>query len=428
MPDRLTNPDACATRGRTCYGRVRPTYGDSEAATPRRDATTFRGPAKNVREAFGSDRPYAVQPRGSLAGYAPPDVARAWQRQHPPATRVQKTHPHYSLTCKCSPTRRHALLDFDIEALLRRKLEADRRPPDGKLHASGDLIGSLRHSQLKIAGAPTVQSDIVGDVRLRTGTLIHTDFERIFRGKPVMLEVKLDDYLPEGWSGTSDYVIWNFERRAFVLGDLKTVKAEALPWILKEGVKDSHQHQLTAYYRALRKMGIPLLEGYGVLYLPITQDVREPVQPTWQEATPLPDDYMDELMSSRWAAAQAYLSSIGGGKSNKRFLTDELAPVQERVWKTYWNKSASKAKGVDTPGVEAKLVPDWSTTYCEFPSDLCNCRSQRPEKAGTWFAGPEGVTFTPSRGKEGMVVDSDPRIRPSDKQIADLKAAYAAAS
>jgi hypothetical protein len=321
--------------------------------------------------------------------------------------------------------RRHALLDFDIESLLRRKLEADRRPPDGKLHASGDLIGSLRHSQLKLAGAPTVESDIVGDVRLRTGTLIHNDFERIFRGKPVMLEVKLDEYLPEGWSGTSDYVIWNRERRAFVLGDLKTVKAEALPWILKEGVKDSHMHQLSAYWYALRKMGIPLIEGYGVLYLPITQDVREPVQPTWQEGTPLDEAYMDTLMASRWNAAQAYLASIKGGKSNKRFLTAELADVQERELKAYWNKAASKAGKKETPGVEVKLVPNWSSTYCEFPTDLCDCRLQKPEKLGTWMATAEGVVFTPSRGKEGMYDPADPAGQPSPKQVTDLKEAFA---
>src|SRR5215213_2274771 len=114
------------------------------------------------------------------------------------------------------------MLDFDVEALLRRRLEADRRPADGLLHCSGDLIGSLRHAQLRAAGAPTVISDIVGDTRMRIGTLTHTDFERIFRGKPVMLEVALEDYLPTGWTGTCDWIAWNTERKAFVLGDLKT--------------------------------------------------------------------------------------------------------------------------------------------------------------------------------------------------------------
>ena len=283
-------------------------------------------------------------------------------------------------------------------------------------------------------------SDIVGDTRLRLGTLMHTDFERIFRGKPVMLEVNLTPFLPEGWAGTADHVIWNVERKAFVLSDLKTAKAEAMPWVLKEGVKDSHQHQLSAYWYALRKMGIPLIHGYGVLYLPITQDVREPVQPSWQEATPLDETYMQRLMAERWLETKEYLAAVGDaslparGRQDARavYLNDALAPVQEREFRTYWNKAASKAGGKETPGVEVKLVPNWSTTYCDYPDELCDCRHQRPEKIGTWLAGPEGVTFTFSRGKEetveGDVCAFLTTHSPSVAQVKSLKEAYVASS
>lgn len=318
------------------------------------------------------------------------------------------------------------LLDFDVEALLRAKIARDRRPPDGKLHASGDLVGSLRHAQLRAAGAPTVVSDIVADVRMRTGTLIHHDFERIFRGRPVMLEVKLDEYMPTGWSGTADWIAWNAERKAFVLGDLKTAKAEGIPWIIRDGIKDSHQHQLSAYWYALRKMGLPLVRGYAVMYLPITQDVREPVQPTLQEADPLPEDYMMELMADRWGQTSAYLLEVAQAlesevKGTERFLQPSLAPVQEREIRTYWNKAVSKAKGVETPGVEVKLVPNWSTSYCDYPNELCDCRTQKPEKLGHWMAVDEGVVFTASRGKQGLYDPADPVGHPSSKQIKELK-------
>jgi hypothetical protein len=270
----------------------------------------------------------------------------------------------------------------------------------------------------------------VGETRLRTGTLLHHDFERIFRGLPVMLEVKLDEYLPPGWSGTADWIAWNAEKKAFVLGDLKTCKAEALPWILKEGIKESHQHQLSSYWYALRNMGIPLVQGYGVFYLPITQDVREPVQPTWQEATPLDEGYMRDLMAARWARTSEYLLSIEADTRRNpgplgKFITPELEPVQERELRPYWNKAASKAGGKETPGVEVKLVPNWSTTYCEYDVKLCNCRLQKPEKLGTWMATEQGVVFTPSRTKEGKYDPADPVGHPSAKQVKELKAHYA---
>ena len=255
--------------------------------------------------------------------------------------------------------------------------------------------------------------------------MIHHDFEKIFRGRPVMLEVKLDPWLPEGWSGTCDWVVWNPERKAFVLGDLKTAKAEAMPWVLKEGVKESHQHQLSLYWYALRDMGIPLIHGYGVFYLPITQNERENVQPSWQEATPLPEEYMRALAAERWELTQAYLEAA---QKAQRFLVDELAPVQPLELRTYWNKAASKAKGKETPGVEVKLVPNWSTNYCDYPNELCDCSLQKPEKLGTWFAGEEGVTFRPSRGKEGRYDPADPAGHPSPKQVKDLKEAFASGS
>jgi len=59
-------------------------------------------------------------------------------------------------------------------SLLNNTLRGDRRPPDGKLHPSGDLIGSLRHAQLRAAGAPTIESEIVSDTRLMTGTQWHS--------------------------------------------------------------------------------------------------------------------------------------------------------------------------------------------------------------------------------------------------------------
>ena len=58
-----------------------------------------------------------------------------------------------------------------------------------------------------------------------TGTLWHGwAHEALVRtGMPFMQEVKLDRWLPEGWSGTADWVFWNADLGGFVLGDMKTM-------------------------------------------------------------------------------------------------------------------------------------------------------------------------------------------------------------
>lgn len=75
-----------------------------------------------------------------------------------------------------------------------------RRPPDGLLHASGDLVGSLRDAQLRAAGAPMRPFSVADEVVLMTGTLWHTwANEALLAARlPVMQEVKLDRWLPEG--------------------------------------------------------------------------------------------------------------------------------------------------------------------------------------------------------------------------------------
>jgi hypothetical protein len=63
-----------------------------------------------------------------------------------------------------------------------------------------------------------------------TGTLWHGwAHEALVRtGMPFMQEVKLDRWLPEGWSGTADWVFWNADLGGFVLGDMKTIKGDGV--------------------------------------------------------------------------------------------------------------------------------------------------------------------------------------------------------
>jgi len=281
------------------------------------------------------------------------------------------------------------VLHFDPVELLERQLADDRRPPDGLLHPSGDLIGSLRHAQLRAAGAPTVASEIVSDVRMMTGTMWHSFFEATFRRAklPVMTEVKLDRWLPEGWSGTADWLMWSDEYKAFVLGDLKTIKGEGMPYVERDGIKDEHLWQLSAYWYAAEAMGIPLVKAFVVLYLPQNVPTDANVSPLIAEGRPLDRELVLGTMVDRWNQTKAYLKVVEAAKARfmsqtpvhpgealNAYLNKYLAPEQERVQILRWNGK----QGV----YDVKLAPHWSTAYCPYPSGLCACSEQGTNKIG----------------------------------------------
>lgn len=291
-----------------------------------------------------------------------------------------------------------------------RKLAAENRPADGKLHPSGDLLGSLRHSQLRAAGAPTIEEDLVSAVRLMTGTMWHSYFESIFRGLPVMAEVKLDKWLPEGWSGTADWVIWDDERGGFVLGDLKTLKGEGIPWIRKKGIKEEHQWQVSAYWYALYEAGLPLVDEYIVYYLPQNQVFERgglaDVRPLTLTGKPITEKLLTHVMNDRWNKTEQYLAHIPGIRYSltpspeaikayapEQLVNKFLAPVQPRVVK--------RKKNYQNGNTDVILVPHWSATYCPYPTELCDCREQGQTKIGHYDQ--EGV-YVPRRGYE----DYDP--------------------
>jgi hypothetical protein len=321
------------------------------------------------------------------------------------------------------------MLHFDPTSVLRKKLAADRRPPDGKLHPSGDLIGSLRHAQLRAAGAPTIESQIVSDIRLMSGTMWHKYFEDLLAesGHTVRTETKLDKFLPTGWSGTADWIIHNPEIDAYVLGDLKTIKGEGLKWVLKDGMKDEHMWQLSAYWYALEKAalayGEKLVKGFVVLYLPQNVPVDNPdIEPVLMEGEPLDRDLVLGVMNDRWAITESYLNEIsveGASRGHSSpaeceqdvFLNEFLAEPMEREQRVLWNKGQSV--------FDVKLVPHWSCSYCPYPNELCDCSEQGVTKIGAYDL--DGV-YTPRKAFEDIEV----AVAPTYKDIAKKKEELAA--
>ena len=254
------------------------------------------------------------------------------------------------------------------------------------------MVGSLRHVMLRMAGAPEKQNDIVTDTILEIGTLMHKRIAEAFvaLGLPFMQEVKLNQWLPDGWGGTADWIFYHPQYEAFVLGDLKTTTGEGIPFVAREGIKESHHHQLSAYWHALAHMGLPMVKGVGVLYLPKNRAKNTKTEPLLVEAEPLEAEYLDSLMRERREAVDVYLFDVlmanQSPASEPEFLVDSLAPPQDRVLKVVWNRDK----------YDVKLVPHWSAQFCPYDDDLCDCDQQGETKVGEYTR--DG--YTPRKGYE----------------------------
>lgn len=312
---------------------------------------------------------------------------------------------------------------IDLVAIIEKGLTDGHRPPDGLLHASSDLVGSLRHSQLRLVGAPELERDITSDIRLQTGTMWHSYIGSLLvsSGAPVLQEVNLTPWMPEGWSGTADWLFFDPEYEAFALKDLKTTKGESMKFKTSGGMSTEHHHQISLYWHALVSAGFPMLDYVEVLYLPMNTVSGEDVKPEIIRAKPLDFDYMADLANARWKICKEYADFHALGTSDD--LTEGLAPIMPRVQKLVWDSKASHWN--------VNLVPHWTAQFCPFPDELCNCNTQpKSEKIGhwTWYDDPEhgqaGLQWeprTPSgkipRGGDGMAPEVEPDAREIKRRL-----------
>jgi len=256
-----------------------------------------------------------------------------------------------------------------------------------------------------------------------TGTMWHRFLGDMLvgSGAAYMQEVNVTPGLPEGWSGTADAVFWDQECGGFVLADFKTIKGEGMKWVLKEGAKEEHIWQGSAYWHALYDMRLPLVKGFAVWYLPQndTTERDELIEPTLMECDPLPRDLVFGVMEDRWQACQEYLNErIDGLTVQQRhmvsghddaptdltwiFHTDKLAPEMSRVQKVYWNGKQSV--------FDVKLVPHWSSQFCPYPTELCACSEQGSNKIGHYAYVDGDWHYEPRKDYE----DELPMVEPSN--------------
>lgn len=300
------------------------------------------------------------------------------------------------------------LLPIDLGELFHQELLKNRRSNDFLAHPSSHLSGSLRHAQLDIAGAPKRQSELLSEITLFTGTMWHEWMHDRLRaaGVPYMAEVNLTPWLPQGWSGTADALVWNPELKAFVLIDFKTQRGEGMKFIRRDGAKKEHVAQASAYWHAAKKMGIPLVKQVGILYWPKndTRSKDELIEPLLVDFEPLAAKPLHAEMAQRWGRISEYVTSLdfdpteGGIRPLPAWVTDALEPVQEREQRIFYEKT----DGTWT----VKLMPHWSAAYCPFPEELCDCSTQGQTKIGIYDT--DG-TYYPRSGFE----DIEPAVAPT---------------
>lgn len=219
----------------------------------------------------------------------------------------------------------------------------------------------------------------------------HRWFNRKFidQGMPVINEMRLTNWLPEGWSGIADWLVWDTDKRAFTLADLKTIKGEGLKW-LRGKPKEEHVWQLSAYYHALKEAKFPLVREFMVIYLPMNDVPSEEISPKIMNCTPLPKDVVWPIMEEKWARAKEYLATV----DKEQYVTDKLAEPTGRIQRLF--RSGTK--------YDLKLIPHWTSMFCPYDNSLCDCNTGGTNKIGEYRDG----EYYPRKGYE----DIEPEIKP----------------
>lgn len=301
------------------------------------------------------------------------------------------------------------LLPFDFAEFIHEELVRERRAPDHLLHPSSHLEGSLRHAQLDVAGAPKVRSEVTSEITLMTGTLWHEWMHAKLRknGLMYMAEVNMTPWLPLGWAGTLDALFWDARVGRAVLVDFKTQKGEGMRFVQRDGAKEAHRIQTSIYWHAAKATKLPLAKRIGVLYIPKndTRNKDEVIEPLMVDFDPIPEAELFGDMARRKEAVDGYLESLPDDDPELDpiyrpigdWITDALAPVQEREQRVFFDKL--------TGGYELKLMPHWSTAYCPYADELCDCSSQSTNKIGIFD--PSGEYF-PRTGYEDVLPEVTP--------------------
>lgn len=230
-------------------------------------------------------------------------------------------------------------------------------------------------------------------INMQTGTLWHKQVEQWLKKDKnrwwelVASEVDLTPYLPNGWTGTADWVFYDKEADHCILGDLKTIKPEAVQHL--SGIKDDHLAQLSCYNYGLTKAGYTMAPELFVFYLPKNKIWTADVKP--QQLSSVPIENIDVIMYSIKKNVDGFVSGV-----------TKLAPMPDPVYKHSYNKLMNV--------FDVKQYPDWREAYtCPFDETLCPRTPIR--KVGHWNSSRKWVTKYAEHKNRRYPVPSDAEFR-----------------
>lgn len=292
----------------------------------------------------------------------------------------------------------HPALDKIIyDALL-----ADRRPPTGKLHCSSASWQPLRFTQLSMV-MPQSEDDYGSLMTMKIGTLTHDWLEGILyddsdlnllgpEWEVVATEWDLTPYLPDKWTGTADYVFVHKPTDTVVVGDLKTIKPEAVAY-LGNRPKPEHVTQVSCYHAAVQKWidkdieempGTTLHPDIFVCYAPKSKDSRQQtILPTIKTATA--ETNVIARMHTISFAVDKYVAEVERtGELDNQFL----APMPEMVLKISWNKVQAVWDVVAREGWETEYIGSQYPEYLVPRRPSCKVGHYSPDG---WYVPRKGI-------------------------------------
>lgn len=269
----------------------------------------------------------------------------------------------------------------NLPDVIHKALLADRRPPTGLLHCSSASWQPLRFTQLG-AIIPEDETDFGSLITMKLGTLTHEWFEKYVTETAsnafgddwdlIDTEIDLTTSLPEGWTGTADYLLLHAPSGMYAVTDLKTSKPEALAYLNGEP-KESHWIQVSCYHAALSAEYV-LDPDISICYLPKGKTARqETVLPVMVSKTAMPKQQIFSRLEEIKMRTDQYVAEY---ERTNDPLNKYLAPMPEGELKVSWNKAQNV--------FDVVLRPHWTETFIgsRFGEELCPVTSSA--KMGSW--------------------------------------------
>lgn len=223
---------------------------------------------------------------------------------------------------------------------------------------------------------PEDETDFGSLITMKLGTLTHQWLENLLMWdrmgfKPELMmgtdwllkysEMDLTHLLPEGWTGTCDYLFQHEPTATYAVSDLKTSKPEALAYLNGEP-KESHWIQVSCYHAALSAEYV-LDPDISICYLPKGKTAKqETVLPVMVSKAAMPKQQIFSRLEEIKMRTDEYVTEY---ERTNDPLNKFLAPMPAATPRIGWNKATNQW--------DVTMRPDWTEEFigARFGEVLC---------------------------------------------------------